>query len=109
MGRLNHLDRLDNDALSAVLARVAYAVAKRRWRLCPPGYRPPAEDFVSYLSRALNDEGFSALSMYLSSMAYAGRLGVRGSAWRDTVVCRARAAQRNRERGQPWKRLPPCY
>lgn len=108
MDTLNYLDRLDNEPLSAALARVAYAVAVRRWRLCPPGYRPAPEDWVTYLARAVHDEGFPAIATHLTSMAYAGRLGIRGRAWRDTVVRRARLSEANRRAGRPWKRVPPC-
>ena len=105
---LNVVDRLDDEPLSAVLARVAFQVVARRWwdpKLDP---KPDPVDFISYTARQMQDEGWPAIATWLQSMAYAGRLGVRASAWRNTVVRRSRIARGNRRAGKPWKPVPPC-
>lgn len=109
MFSLNVSPALTEEPMSAVLCRVAYAVAVYRyWR--PVGRELPDPDhFLGCLASDLHREGFTALSSWVLSMAYYSRKGLKANQWRRCFTERARQAQRNRDAGRPWKRLPPCY
>lgn len=101
--------RLDEATLSEVLARVAFAVAVREyWR--PVGRELPEPDtFVLGLAKKYHRAGFPVLYSWLLSMAYYGRRGLPASQWRTAFVKRARLAELYRQRGERWRRVPPCY
>jgi len=100
---------LTDEPVSAVLARVAFAVAVYRyWR--PIGRElPDPATYTLQLAEQLSMEGWNVLSGWTLSMAYHGSKGIHAARWRNIVVQRARQAQRNRQAGKPWQRVPPCY
>lgn len=100
---------LTEEPLSAVLARVAFAVAVRRyWR--PIGKElPEPSTFVSKLAQEVQAEGWPVLHSWLLSMAYYSTRGLTAARWRSVMVQRARIAESNRKAGRPWQRVPPCY
>lgn len=109
MERLKAEVPLTEEPLSALLARVAFAVAVRRyWR---PAGRPLPEPrtYLLDLAEELSQEGWNILSFWTLSMAYHGSKGIHAARWRNIVVRRSRQAQRNRQAGRPWQRVPPCY
>jgi|SRR5688572_8690055 len=106
---LNVSPALTEEPMSAVLCRVAYAVAVYRyWR--PIGRELPDPDaFLSTLHDELLTEGFPALASWILSMAYYSRKGVKANQWKRCFAHRAREAHRLRQAGRPWQRVPPCY
>lgn len=109
MDRLIVCVRLDNEALSSVLARVAYRLLCHRYRV-EGQFRISPSAWVGEQARRYDEDGFPAVAsfMYACSfdMVYKGWTV---SQWRRGVVLRARTAQLNRQRGRPWRRVPPCY
>lgn len=102
-------DRIDNDPLSAVLARVTYRLMEREWkRLGPMGASP--DTALDLLQDRLRVEGWPVLHGWLLAFRYYRHTkGCSARHWRDCTVRRGRLAAANRRAGRPWQRVPPCY
>jgi len=109
MESLNVRIALTDEPMSAVLCRVAYRLIETEWRRQgKPAQAGPL--LISVLAARLHQEGFRALASWLFVAAHhTNQTGFRVVRWRDCVIRRARQAQRNREAGRPWQRVPPCY
>lgn len=109
MDRLICSVRLDNDLLSAVLARVAYRLLCHRYRVEGPPRISPAS-WVSDQARRYDEDGFPAVASFMYACAFdMHRQGWTTAQWRRGVVLRSRQAGVNRRAGRPWQRVPPCY
>lgn len=109
MEHLNLNVPLPDEPLSALLARVAYRHVCRVWYASQssPAVEPAA--LLQEIVRELDHLGLSALAAWVTAMAYYQSKGCTARQWRNTVIRRARQAQRNRQAGRPWQRVPPCY
>lgn len=109
MERLNPYLRLDDVSMSEVLVRVAYRHVCRVWHASKldPAVSPAA--LLQEIVKQLDGLGLTALASWVCAMAHYQVKGCSARQWRNTVILRSRQAQRNRQAGRPWQRVPPCY
>lgn len=109
MESLIMLGRLDEEPMSAVLARVAYRHVCLVWHATQSSPSVPPQLLLQEIVKELDNAGLTVLAVWVSSMAFYSARGIKGRQWRDGVILRSRQARLNRQRGWPWKRVPPCY